>query len=106
MITMSALSTQYVQIPVAVTVSGTPYDPRADSVMFAFKLPGTGNPGGADWHPGSWDIAFPGSYLAQCLVGPANGGVEMPQTGTYTIWVKITDNPEVPVVTAGLLEIV
>jgi hypothetical protein len=43
-------------------------------------------------------------YIAQCLVGP-DGGVTL-ATGTYTIWVKVTDNPQVPVEPVDLLQII
>ena len=39
------------------------------------------------------------------VVGPGSGGVDL-ATGTWSLWVKITDNPEIPVINAGLLVIV
>lgn len=104
MIALSVLSTQFVQVPVSATAAGSPYDPRPDAVAFAFKPPGGGNPSDTDWHAGSWTIAAPGSYLAQCLIGPASNAVAL-LANTYTIWVKITDSPEIPVASVGLLEI-
>ena len=107
-ITISSLSTEYIQVPVEATVAGNAYNPTSDVVQFAFKLPDAGNPTSGDWHNGSWDTTATGGYLAQCLVGPGVGGVVLAASSpaAYTIWVKITDSPEVPVHNAGLLKIV
>ena len=104
-VTQSVLSTQYVQVQVTAR-SASGYDPTGDTVQFAFTpltYPQT-QPGSGDWHAGSW-ATFPGpAYWAQCLAGPANGGISL-AVGTYQVWVKITDNPEVPVLQPFLLEI-
>jgi hypothetical protein len=102
MIAISVLSTQYIQIPVTATLNGSPYNPTADVVSFAFLPYGT-NPGPADWNGGTW-VTTQGGYLAQILIGPANGGVALP-AGSYQIWLRITDSIEVPVQRAGDLEI-
>lgn len=100
MITLSSLSTEYVRVPVAATVNNAPYNPTGDVVQFAFT---TGaNPVSGDWHTGSWD-STDSPYVAQCLVGP--GGVVSLAVGTWIIWIKITDNPEVPVRSVGQLSI-
>jgi hypothetical protein len=100
---MLAASTLYVQVPIQATVSGTPYDPTGDAVAMAF-MPGSGQPGSGDWNTGSWQTTAQGIYLAQCLVGPENSGVVL-APGTYAVFVKITDNPEVPVLPSGSLQI-
>ena len=105
MITQSALSLQYVQAAVTATVAGAAYNPTADTVQFAFTANGV-QPGTSDWKTGSWDGTNPrpnGSYVAQCLVGP--GGAIALTTGTYTVWIKVTDSPEIPVINVGLLKI-
>lgn len=99
-VNMSHLSTEYVQVPVSIIASGTPVDPTADTVQFAFVT--RRDPQVSDWVNGTWDTA-PGGYLAQCLVGP-NGDVSL-ALGTYQIWLKIVDTPEVPVRQVGLLAI-
>ena len=100
---ISHLSTQYVIIPVNATVAGQTHSPLADVVQFAFLANPSASPQVSDWVAGSWDTSnnslFP--YLAQCLVGPL-GTITLGQ-GTYIIWLKITDNPEVPVFQAGTL---
>jgi len=103
---MSQLSTQYVFIPVQATKSGTPYNPTGDPVAFAFMPTATSVPQVSDWVAASWDtntssVLYP--YSAKCLVGPA--GTTNPGIGRYYMYLKITDNPEIPVLIAGLLEI-
>lgn len=102
-LTMSNLSTEYVQVPVSAVVSTGIVNPTSDQVQFAFVV--SGDPAPGDWHSGSWETIPPGTYLAQCLVGPGTGGVPLSAGATYEIWVKITDNPEVPVRQVGLLKI-
>lgn len=102
--TMSALSTELVEYRVAATINGAAYNPTADVVQFAFPGYGT-DPASTDWHPGTWQTDPGSTYWAQCLVGPANGGVVL-AVGSYGIWLKIVDNPEVPVKQVGILQIV
>jgi hypothetical protein len=103
---MSHLATEYVLIPVSATRSGRAYNPTADVVQFAFMPTPTQVPGSSDWVTGAWDtdtasVIYP--YSAKCLVGPA--GTITLGIGTYIIYVKITDNPEIPVLVPGQLQI-
>lgn len=103
---MNQLSTQYVFIPVQATRSGAAYNPTGDSVQMAFMPTATQVPGNSDWVAASWDtnttsVLFP--YSVKCLVGPA--GVINPGLGTYVMYIKVVDNPEVPVLLAGQLQI-
>ena len=103
---MSHLATMYVFIPFAATRSGLPYNPTGDAVAFAFMPTPTQVPGNTDWVAGSWDtdttdIIYP--YSAKCLVGPA--GTITLGIGTYVIYTKVTDNPEIPVLITGQLQI-
>ena len=106
-LTQSALSTIYSQTLVAVT-SADGYDPTSDTVSWAFvnanafpQIP----PGDDDWNAGNWSV-YPGDqWWAQILIGPANGGLVL-ATGTWQSYLKITDDPEVPVLTPFLLQIV
>jgi hypothetical protein len=100
-VTISSLSTVYVQVPVRCFRQGTEYNPTADPVAMAFKA-GWANPGSGDWNAASWDTGEYGvTYLAQCLVGPS--GTVTLGVGTWSIWTKVTDDPEVPVMQPGLL---
>jgi hypothetical protein len=87
-----ALSTEYVWVPVIAPVNTT-----ADPVSIAFKT--SGKPSSGDWHTAAWD-----DKAARILVGPGNGGVVL-TAGTYSVWVKVTDDPAVPVINAGQLVI-
>lgn len=103
MSSQSALSLQYVQVQVLASVLGVSYDPTADVVQFAFTLNGI-QP--ATWYDGAWasmTALANGGYIAQCLVGP--GGTATLTRGTYTTWIKVTDNPEIPVIAVGQLAI-
>lgn len=101
---ITSLSTQYVLVPISATKAGAAYNPTADPVQFAFAPTPTYVPQDSDWVSGSWQtvstsLLYP--YSAQCLIGPT--GATVLTTGTYVIYVQITDNPETPVLTAGQL---
>jgi len=103
---MSHLSTEYVLIPVTATKSGVAYNPTGDVVKFAFMPTPTQVPQVSDWVSGSWDtdttnVLYP--YSAKCLVGPT--GTTTLGIGTYIIYIQITDNPEVPVLIGGQLQV-
>jgi hypothetical protein len=102
---ISALSTQYVLGPVRAWVAGQLYNPTADIVQMAF-VAGSAEPATGQWNTASWAWTTPvnGYYAVQCLVGPGTGGVVLAQ-GSYSVWVKIIDNPEIPVINTGTLTI-
>lgn len=103
---MSSASLQYITVPVNVTKAGEPFNPTGDVVQFAFLLNISGVPGVSDWVSGSWDTYqnYNYPYVAKCLIGP--GGPTQLAAGTYVIWLKITDSPEIPVLIAGQLQII
>lgn len=98
----SSASTIDILVPITATVLGAPYDPTGDAVSIAF-LPNGVTPASGDWHAATWQT-FGGAHYAVCLVGPANGGVVL-ASGTWTVWTKVTDSPEVPVMLSGYLNI-
>jgi hypothetical protein len=103
---LNHLSTEYVLIPVSATKAGSPYNPTGDVVQFAFMPTVIQVPQSGDWMTGSWD-SDPGNFIypyqAKCLVGPA--GTVTLGIGTYIIYIRIQDNPEVPVLVAGQVQI-
>jgi hypothetical protein len=105
-ITQSALSLEYVPAAITATAMGAPANPTSDPVSFAFTEIGV-EPATGDWKAGAWDGTQPRTpgtaYIAHCLVGPG-GAVTLP-AGKYTMWVRITDSPEIPVIPFGLLHI-
>lgn len=105
MASISSLSTEYIKCQVEFTVAGVVTDPSTDTVQMAFVAPGT-DPVSGDWTAASWesDITTPSKPIryVRCLMGP---GAKVLAKGSYTVWVKIADNPETPAKPAGLLEV-
>ena len=106
MYTQSVLSTQYVPIPVTMTTfSGATGNPTGDPVAFSFTPVTYPVTSPTVWVAGTW-ATFPGpAYRAACLVGPGTAAATALTIGTWQTWVKITDNPEVPVLQPSLLQI-
>ena len=103
--TKSVLSTVFIKSQITATVNGVyPYNPTADVVEAAFVAPGT-NPGALDWKAATWETKGT-TYSARALVGPGPGAVINLPVGTYRMWVRITDNPEIPVLDAGNVRVV
>lgn len=105
MLSFSTASLQYIPAQVSALKGGVPYNPTADQVYMAFS-PGvaTSTPvSGLTFYTGTWDTAQ-GAYYALCLVGP--GGTTTLAVGTWTVWVKISDNPEIPVIPAGQIQMI
>lgn len=99
----SSLSKEYVRVPVVAYENGELVDPTTDPVFMAFMAdPPKEEPANGDWKTAAWE--YDGiTYFARCLVGPG-GTVEL-EDGTYHVWVKLTDSPEVPVRRVGRLVI-
>jgi hypothetical protein len=73
-----------------------------DVVQMAF-LPGVNSPdANTVWRSARWDTnaTIP---TALCRIGP--GYVQLAQ-GIYKVWVKITDSPNAPVKSAGIIKVV
>jgi hypothetical protein len=93
-------SLEYVQCVVQVSAGNEAYNPTADEVQFAF-VQGSSYP--STWYTGSWTQNLQSQYVAQCLIGPAGTVTLTP--AQWTVWVKITDDPEIPIRTAGTVTI-
>lgn len=96
---LSTAATEYLRYNVTATAAGVAKNPTTDTVQFAFTASSQSPP--VTYFAGSWETAN-GAYFAICLVGPA-GGVTTLAVGTWTVWIKVTDTPEVPVRNVGLL---
>ncbi|MFE5140320.1 hypothetical protein ACFRDV_22030 [Streptomyces fagopyri] len=98
-------SREFVPAEVTVTVQGEPYNPTHDIVEFAFTAIGA-RP--TVWWPGGWDGSQPipgtNAYRAQVLTGPDSGGPAFTK-GKYAVFIRITDNPEQPVIPVGQLTV-
>lgn len=91
-------SQQYLPAIVEAEPAGVFYDPTGDTVQYQIVAAGQ-NPAGGAWLGAVWQTITSGatpSYRALCMVGP--NGPFVPKQGT-TMWLflKITDNPEIPV---------
>lgn len=58
-----------------------------------------GSPAVTDWHTAAW---VEGTTTARLLVGPAHVALT---PGYLNVWVKVTDNPETPVLKAGTITV-
>ena len=103
---MSHLALKYYIVPVGATKAGVSYNPTSDVVQFAFMPTPTQVPGPSDLVTGSWEtnpysILYP--YNAKVLVGP--GGAITLGIGTYIVYQKTSDSPEIPFDIVGQLAI-
>lgn len=87
---LSSLSTEYLRYTVTATVNGIPYNPSGDTVSFAFPASGVSP---STWYTGSWEQVGT-TYVARILIGPGGQAIS---GGTYDVWIKVTDSPEIPV---------
>jgi hypothetical protein len=86
-------STEYVNVPLSAD-----HDISSDPV--AFSIVARGSEPGPVWTAAS---VYSGG-VAKLLIGPASSYGSL-AVGNYDVYVKITDNPEVPVLFAGQLRI-
>ena len=102
---------EYLRVQVKALVNGNQaYNPTSDVVQFGFVPQGGGNTASTQpltWLPGSWEtttISGQTAYVARCLVGP--GGTFVPTANTtYFVWLKVSDNPEIPLKQCGTLQV-
>lgn len=104
----SAASLEPVLVSVFAVRNGTAVDPTSDTVAMAFlpEPPEEASPEADDWETASWETdatTDPDQYRAKCLVGP--GGDATLAAGTWYVWVKVTDSPDVPVKYSGVIRV-
>lgn len=104
----SAQSLEYVRVPVAtVDDDGAEVNPTSDAVALAFVADGETADADTTFLSGDWDTddSDPSRpiYYARLMVGPGSDPtVYHPTSGTWVdVWVRVTDNPESPVIRAG-----
>jgi hypothetical protein len=105
----SDLSTEFIKVKVTATVNGNAaYNPTVDVVYFAF-VAREAEPQNSDWVVGRWEtetLVTPNGtvhiYRALGLIGPT---AKVLARGVYDVYVKIVDNPEIPVRYVGILEV-
>lgn len=90
---ISSLSIEYVSVPFTTNV-----DPDSIGGAELGFVAGT-----SDTEPEEWHDALIEDGAAKVLVGP---GQDVTFTrGTWTVWARVTDNPEIPVEKTGLLSV-
>ena len=89
---IAASSKEYVKIPVATTTEGVTLETLP--VEVALVVSGA-DPEEDDWQTAAWDEG-----QARVLVGPG-GAITLAPRRTYTAWVRVTGDTEVPVIRAG-----
>ena len=93
---LSSATREFLRTQVTAQEAGVVVNPTTDTVQFAFPSPGVAP---SVWISGSWETA--GSvYYARVLVG---SGTTISAAGSYDVWVRITDSPEIPTRRIGLL---
>lgn len=101
-----ATSLEYVAVNISAKEAGAYISPTSDTVTMAFTL-NNADPVAADFKTASWETdssTDPDTYTALCLVGP--GGAVALVPGDYSVWVKVVDTPETPIITVpGLLTV-
>ena len=97
---ISALSKEYVRVQVEAKEAGVLVNPTTLVVKMAFVPDSARQPVSSDWQTASWETEPGPLYFARIVVGPG-GFVLAP--ATYTVWVQITDTPEIPARPAGPL---
>ncbi len=101
---IAAVSTEYVAVAVRHTEAGDAVDLSSTTVEMAF-VAGAGSP--TTWYTASWDTdpsTTPPTYRARCLVGP-DGTTEL-VAGTWVVWVRVTDSPEIAIRRTGQLRVI
>jgi len=111
---LSYLTKEFIRVPVRAERGGASYDPTVNTVEFALtRKPGdeTGitpednynDP--TSWVTGSWDTKG-SQYLAKVDVGGADSGASLtvPERGKYQVWIRVSANPETPVLYTGDVE--
>lgn len=103
----SASAPIYVKSAVRLRQSGAAVDPTGYTVQAAFLDDPDAAPVSGDWKTASWETdstTSPATYYARCLVG-ASGAVTL-VAGVYTMHVKVTGSPEMPVLKCGLVKVI
>ena len=89
-------TTESVRAKVSFRREGAYVDISQDTVEMAFPAAGVAVEEG-DFNTAAWEVndeIDPPDYIASCLVGP--GGVDL-DVGAYDIYVRVTDDPEIPI---------
>lgn len=78
-------------------------DPTDDAVEWSFTAPGS-RP--QTWTAGTWDGAYTGTKATAVspTIGLTSSGADVElASGAWSVFLKVTDNPEIPVRDCGIL---
>lgn len=96
-VTIPSISTEYARVSITGDVELT-----SQAVQMAFLQSSTAEPSVGDWQTATW-LTDPGvTRTAGVLVGP--GALALDE-GTWWVWWKVTDTPEIVARRAGRIEI-
>jgi hypothetical protein len=108
---ISALSLEEVNVLWTSDLDGTTINPLSPllTVQMAFPL-SSGNAAApaqpVSWLAATWLVGGTGKgYVAQCLVGPGGGVLQLAAGQSYDVWSKILGTPETPVKFCGMLPV-
>lgn len=87
-------SVEYIKVPVT-PPSGVTISAQVVEIAVVAQ---TSRPITTDWRSATWV----GTNIAQVLIGP--GQLQL-AAGTYNVWVRVTDVPEIPVLIAGTITV-
>ena len=103
MLRVNSQSLEYVKVPVFAKKLGVAYDPSSDVVKMTFVQSET-LAVSPTWYSATWEDTT-GGHMARCLVGPTGAVQLAADHDPWYVFVQITDNPEVPVIEAGPIEV-
>lgn len=86
-------STEYIDVPLT-NANGVLFSTQP--VLFSFDE-------GVTWNPGIWQGTAAATRVCSILLG--TGGVPVPPEGIYRVRVKVVDNPEMPIIDVGKLQV-
>jgi hypothetical protein len=105
---MSAMSTQYILVPIEGRDDNGIINPTTFPVEFAFLPQDTTPSALTTWHAGTWYTVsqdfLPNIYKAAILIGPSTAVVLTP--GSWDVWIRITHAVEQPVEKAATILII
>lgn len=105
---ISALSRQYIIIPIEGKDDNGTIDPTAFPVEFAFLLQDGIPAVDTIWYAGTWftetQAYLPDIYKAKVLIGPSGQVALTP--GSWDVWVRVTHTVEQPIEKADTILIV
>ena len=105
---IAAISPQYVNVSWTSELDGTTVDPTITPLTVQLAFPVSSGVAArpaepVTWYAASWLAGGIGrGYIAQCLVGPSPGLVQLTAGTSYDVWSRILGTPEQPTIFAGV----